>query len=223
MLNIKRFTFNLLCENTYLVWNDSFCVVVDPGFFIEKEKLIFFRFLQEHSLTPQAALLTHGHLDHIYGAKDLQEEYGSTVYLSDKDKFLLPENIKTAKVFGVAPPRIDFSSENVLDGDVLKFGDAQFKVLATPGHSPGGVCFLEEKEKVLFSGDTLFAGTIGRSDLQGGDYDVEMESIFTKLLVLDGDVRVLPGHGNETSIAEERTQNPMFEPFNEPFENESES
>jgi glyoxylase-like metal-dependent hydrolase (beta-lactamase superfamily II) len=106
----------------------------------------------------------------------------------------------------------------VKEGDVIKIGNLNFEVIETPGHTPGGVCYLERNEKILFSGDTLFAGSIGRTDNQWADYDALMSGIFTKLMELDGDITVIPGHGPETTIATERTTNPFLMPFNEPFE-----
>ena len=109
----------------------------------------------------------------------------------------------------------------IKDGDIIEWGDNnRWEVLATPGHTPGGVCFLDRTEKLLVSGDTLFAGSIGRTDNQWGDYDALMESIFGKLMPLDGDIEVIPGHGPHTSIADERTKNPFLMPFNEPLEEE---
>ena len=101
---------------------------------------------------------------------------------------------------------------------MIEVGELRFEVIETPGHSVGGLCFLERSEKVLFSGDTLFAGAIGRSDHPGGDYDLLMKSIFTKLLALDGETKVIPGHGPNTDIATERMTNPFLMPFNEPYE-----
>ena len=98
----------------------------------------------------------------------------------------------------------------------MKIGDIELKAIATPGHTPGGLCWFSEGEKVLFSGDTLFAGTIGRTDLPGGDYDVLMKSVLEKLMTLPEDTMVLPGHGGDTTIGREAATNPFLEPFNEP-------
>ena len=108
--------------------------------------------------------------------------------------------------------------DQATEGDVIEVGNMHFKVLETPGHTRGGLCFYEPAEQILFSGDTLFAGAIGRTDHPGGDYDQLMKSIFEKLMVLDGPVKVIPGHGPCTDIATERTTNPFLMPFNEPFE-----
>jgi glyoxylase-like metal-dependent hydrolase (beta-lactamase superfamily II) len=106
----------------------------------------------------------------------------------------------------------------VAGGDVVNVGELRFEVIETPGHTKGGVCFYERSEKTLFCGDTLFAGAIGRTDHPGGDYDTLMRSIFEKLLHLDGETAVIPGHGPSTDIATERMTNPFLMPFNEPYD-----
>ena len=115
-------------------------------------------------------------------------------------------------------PELKFESKGIEDGEVLELADMKIEVIFTPGHTPGGVCYLLRDEKVMFTGDTLFAGTIGRTDLPGGDYDKLIVSIMDKLMGLPGDVDVLPGHGRKTTIADERTHNPFLQPFNEPEE-----
>ena len=118
---------------------------------------------------------------------------------------------------------MSFETRELVEGQTLRFAQddkVSFKVIATPGHTPGCVCFYSEQAKVLFSGDTLFAGSIGRTDVDGGDYDKEIVSIMEKLMELPGDVEVYPGHGPATSIAVERTSNPFLQPFNEPWESE---
>jgi glyoxylase-like metal-dependent hydrolase (beta-lactamase superfamily II) len=118
------------------------------------------------------------------------------------------------KAFGLPVPE---AFEAAPESSRIKVGSLEFEVIETPGHTPGGVCFLERNEKVLISGDTLFAGAIGRTDHPGGDYDLLMKSIFEKLMCLDGDITVIPGHGPDTSIADERMTNPFLLPFNEPM------
>ncbi len=107
----------------------------------------------------------------------------------------------------------------VQDGDVIEWGEGRrWEVLSTPGHTPGGICFLDREAKLLFSGDTLFAGAIGRTDNRWGDYDALIAGIFRKLMVLDGDINVIPGHGGRTTIADERAKNPFLMPFNEEYQ-----
>jgi glyoxylase-like metal-dependent hydrolase (beta-lactamase superfamily II) len=112
----------------------------------------------------------------------------------------------------------DIQVRYITENDSIEVGNLHFDVLETPGHTAGGVCYLEHQDKVLFCGDTIFAGAIGRTDHPGGDYDQIMKSIFEKLMCLEGDIAVIPGHGPETDIATERMTNPFLMPFNEPYE-----
>jgi glyoxylase-like metal-dependent hydrolase (beta-lactamase superfamily II) len=163
-------------------------------------------------------MLTHGHFDHILGTAELARDFGGLpVYMHPADKFTLEKNEYFSRCFGVPMPEA-FETTDVCEGSVIEVGSLRFEVIETPGHTVGGVCYLERSEKVLFSGDTLFAGAIGRTDHPGGDYDKLMESIFTKLLHLEGETRVIPGHGPCSEIATERMTNPFLMPFNEPYE-----
>ena len=133
-----------------------------------------------------------------------------------------PENREQFKSFdrmssrmGITAPDYSFSVTEVGDNDTIDAGGFRFKVITTPGHSPGGVCYLEETEKIMFTGDTLFAGTIGRTDLLFGEYDDLIRSVMEKLIWLDPDIVIYPGHGPSSTIGVERTGNPFLEPFNE--------
>ena len=165
-------------------------------------------------MKPAAVLLTHGHMDHIYGVAELQRRFGIPVYMS-------PEDIKTMEYydrvgkFGIAVADRSFTITPVADGSVVEAAGFRFRVIGTPGHSPGSVCWFCEEEGVLFTGDTLFAGAIGRTDLIYGEYDDEIRSIMEKLVLLDGDIRIFPGHGGTSTIGAERVSNPFLEPFNE--------
>ena len=142
------------------------------------------------------------------------------VYMDPADRGTLENAGYFCTMFGFNTPQTDVRTEDIHDGDRIRFGNTEFEVLSTPGHTPGGVCFYDAADKVLFSGDTLFAGSIGRTDHPGGDYDRLMEGIFSKLMVLDGDVDVIPGHGPHTTVSDERTRNPFLQPFNEPYTDE---
>ena len=192
------------------------CVVTDPGFYNEEEHREFFSWLEENGMTPEAVLVTHGHTDHIYGAKELQDRYGGIpIFMNKRDQVELDRCFTLNRKLGLNPPATDFRYTSAEDGDVLNLAGMTFRVITTPGHSPGGVCYLEEREKVLFTGDTLFAGTIGRTDFANSNYDDEIRSIMEKLIWLDGDIEIYPGHGASSTIARERTTNPFLEPFNE--------
>ena len=221
-VNVKSFCVNPFRENCYLLWNEAGdCVIVDPGCYDEGETRAVEDFVSSGGLTPKAIWLTHGHFDHLFGAATLSRTYKIPVYISPKDRFILDLDGEFAEGVGLTAPDVDFETCDLKDGEVLTdLGGTPFTVIATPGHTPGGVCFYSEEEKLLLCGDTLFAGAIGRSDLMGGDYDQEIVGIMEKLMVLPGDVKVLPGHGPGSSIAVERTTNPFLQPFNEPWENE---
>ena len=241
-VNVKLFCVNSFRENCYLLWNEAGnCVIVDPGCYDGDEIRSVEEFVSSKGLTPKAIWLTHGHFDHLFGVAELSRTYGIPVYMSPEDRFILDLDGEFARGVGLAAPDVDFETVDLSDGQILRFAqddkgvilndskdvilnDSEespgFIVIATPGHTPGGVCFYSEEAKLLISGDTLFAGAIGRSDLVGGDYDEEIAGIMEKLMVLPGDVEVLPGHGPGSSIAVERTTNPFLQPFNEPWEDE---
>lgn len=192
-------------------------VIVDPGF-LEDEVGELYDYLESGAgngpIVPEAVLLTHSHFDHMLAAKVLQDRYGIPVYMHPDEKVTLQLDSKYVAKENIRGFQPDFRPTPVADGDILSFG-MQFRVIATPGHTPGGVCYYEEKAGVLFSGDTLFAGTIGRTDLEYGDYDSLIRSIMEKLILLPGCTEVYPGHGRPTTIASERVNNPFLEPFNE--------
>lgn len=217
-MEIRRFIFNLLSENTLILSGmPGKCVIVDPGFNSPEERGTLLDYLSTASLVPEAVLLTHGHMDHVYGVAELQRLYGMPVYMSDADWPVLEYFQRVAK-FGIPVPDINFTTTPVEDGSRIKAAGLEFLVITTPGHSPGGVCYLEEKEGAIFTGDTLFAGAIGRTDLYLSEYDDLIRSIMEKLMTLPGDINVYPGHGAPSTIGEERMTNPFLEPFNEPEE-----
>lgn len=219
MLNILQFSFNLFQERAAIAFRDGGkCVVTDPGFCSPEEEEEFLSALRSHSLVPEAILLTHAHFDHIYGVKTLQDLYGIPVYMHPAEKPVLEYDREMASRFGIREPDCSFSTEDIADGDTIEAAGIRFEVIATPGHTPGGVCWLDREDKVLFSGDTLFAGAIGRTDFKYGEYDDEIRSIMEKLIILDPDIRLCPGHGPDSTIGHERTHNPFLEPFNEPEE-----
>ena len=224
MIQLKQFIFNPFQTNCFLVWDDNgLCAVVDPGYKdAEKEQIV--AFIKSRNLTPACILLTHGHFDHIYGLADFASTFSVPVYMDMKETYSFEHtNPYVCGSYGLELPILP--GEGVVlkdskDGDKIQVGALTFEALQTPGHSVGGLCFLERNEKVLFSGDTLFAGAIGRTDHPGGDYDLMMKSIWEKLMGLDGDTKVLPGHGPSSEIAKERMTNPFIMPFNEPYEEE---
>ncbi len=219
MIHIEHLTFNSFQTNCFVLWDETGkCVIADPGCSSDKEISRIKGLITEKNLEPVCILLTHCHFDHTYGVAELARSYGIPVYAGKEETFTVETtNPYICRNFGLPLPE-EFSMNLVSEGDSVEAGSLRFEALDTPGHSKGGLCWLERNEKVLLSGDTLFAGAIGRTDHPGGDYDVLMRSIFEKLLMLDGDTRVLPGHGPSSDIATERMTNPFLLPFNEPYE-----
>lgn len=211
---VKALTFNPLETNCYLIAdNDGAVAVVDPGCYGDKEAAALEEALD--GLRPEAILLTHGHPDHVYGVARLARKYGIPVMLSADDKYIMERCGTLASMFGLHDVDLGFTTVPVSDGDLVKVGRLELRAMATPGHTPGGVSWYCASEKVVFSGDSLFAGSIGRTDMPGGDYDFLMDSILHKLMTLPEDTLVLPGHGPETTIGREAATNPFLEPFNE--------
>lgn len=216
MKNVRHFYFNDFRECCHVAWKDSGnAVIVDPGAATEEERRELKDFISESGLRPLAILLTHGHFDHIYATVHLQEFYGIPVYMNSRDEAVLEQARKFAPQFGMPVPDCSFRHEQAVEGAPLAIGDFSFEVIETPGHTPGCVCYLNREDGYVFTGDTLFAGAIGRTDLELSDYDSEIISIMEKLMMLDSDIVVYPGHGRFSDIGTERMTNPFLEPFNE--------
>ena len=198
MLTIQRFVCNMLQENCYVVSDETRqCVIVDCGAYYPEEKAAIKEYISENNLTPVHLLATHGHLDHNFGNKFIDDEYGLKVELHKDDEDYITHYEKQADKFfqldvcDKLPP----VGRLLEDKDTIDFGSHHFTVVATPGHSQGGVFFYCEEEKVCFSGDTLFQGSIGRTDLGGGSMFMLIQSLRT-ICQWPDDVVVLPGHGN---------------------------
>ena len=211
MLKIACLPFNPIQENTYVLWDETNeCVVIDAGNSSPREDAALDNFIAEHGLKPVLAANTHGHFDHTLGVEHLKQRYGIPFALSSKDAFLLENAATSGSIFGVkvgAMPTV----ERDLDGEQeILFGKTSLRVLRTPGHTPGHVAFFDEGSKSLFTGDTLFRESIGRTDLPGGDYSWIMRSILDVLVPLGDEVHVYPGHGPESTIGHEVLYNPFI-------------
>jgi glyoxylase-like metal-dependent hydrolase (beta-lactamase superfamily II) len=217
MVNYKIFHFNMYAAACTVIWgNDKRCAIVDPCCQSDAEKEELGGFLAREGLTPKAILLTHGHPDHICYVREMQALYNIPAYLSPADKAMLSLFQLFGKIIKMEPD-IAFTTTDATDGMEIRIGEnLRFKVIATPGHTPGGTCYYSEEGPLLLSGDTLFAGRVGRTDFNGSDYDALIRSIEQRLVPLPGDTFVIPGHGPTTTIAVERTTNPYIVNFNEP-------
>ncbi len=210
-MKIARLIFNPIQENTYVVWDDTLqAAIIDAGNAGERENEVLEKFLSDNGLKPVLALNTHGHFDHLLGVNFLQDRYGVKLAMSSKDEFLLKNASVSAELFGVRagdmPEGIDIDLEQM---EVITFGSTTLKVIPVPGHTPGHVAFYEPESKVLFTGDTLFRESIGRTDLPGGDYSWIMRSIIDNLLPLGDDVKIYPGHGDVSDLGHEAMYNPF--------------
>ncbi len=216
MLKVKSFSFNAFEERTILLWDETGeGVVVDPGCCSDAEHDALDCEIAKEGITLKAVWLTHGHLDHIYGVNHIVAKWAVPVLMHPDDRQILDYNPRMAQAFGMSDPGLVPATMDIEDGQELRFGKTSFKVYATPGHTPGSVSFWSEEERLLLSGDTLFAGSIGRTDLPGGNYDKLIVSLMDGIMGLDGDTDVIPGHGPVTNIGRERTHNPFLQPFNE--------
>jgi len=210
-MEIKTFFFNPIRTCCYVAWDETQeCVIVDPGCNGQREFQRLVDFITLTKLKPVKVLLTHGHFDHILGLADVAAKWPVDVCLNPADRPLLPKSVEWARDLGLAVKSYEGPIADLADGDIVRFGNTELTVLATPGHTRGGVCFHSAKDAVVFTGDTLFAGSIGRTDLEEGNLEDLLESISKKLLPLDGDTVVLPGHGPATSIGYERSTNPFL-------------
>lgn len=210
-MKIATLTFNPIQENTYVVWDESMeCIVIDAGNSNERENAALDNFIAQHGLKPVMAVNTHGHFDHTLGVEHLRQTYGIPFALSRKDQFLLDGAEVGGTVYGVkigAMPTIDLDLDTTPE---VRFGTTVLRVIPVPGHTPGHVAIYDAQSKVVFTGDTLFRESIGRTDLPGGDYSWIMRSILDNLLPLGDEVKVYPGHGPETTIGHESIYNPFI-------------
>ena len=200
LMNIKRIVTSVYTENCYIFWDKANNGgVIDPGSDFNKIDT----FITENKINIRTILLTHSHFDHIGAAEELSKKYGISVKMAYSEKEVLEEPENSLEVNFEVPEKIEYFRE----GDIINIGDIRLKVIETPGHTKGSVCFYEEKEKILFAGDTLFRTTVGRWDLPTGSYKDLEDSIKNKLYILPDDVKVHSGHGFSTTIGKEKGSN----------------
>ena len=214
MFHYKRFVVNPVEENCYIIWDDNSRegAVIDCGAWSKDEHRQIANFIREHGITLKYALQTHMHFDHCLGLGQIASYYGLTPMCHPAD----------VPVYEGAPDmvqkwfRVDISDmlpevdPCISESHALNLGDNAIQVLHTPGHTPGGVCYYIPQARIVITGDTLFRMGIGRTDLPGGDYRQELESIENKIFTLPADTKVLPGHGPESTVDEEMSSNPYI-------------
>lgn len=210
-MKVARLIFNPLQENTYVVWDESGeAVIIDAGNSSEQELEALRKFVAEHSLKVVMAVNTHGHFDHLLGVAAVCEEWGVPFALSSKDEFLLRQASVHAELFGVRSGDLKEIDLDLDKEESIRFGESELKIIKTPGHTPGHVCLYSPEHKILFTGDTLFRESIGRTDLPGGDYSWIMRSIIDNILPLGDEVKIYPGHGDMSDLGHESMYNPFI-------------
>lgn len=210
MLSIRCFEFNPILENTYVIFNEAGqCCIIDPGCYFEEERQELKKFVEENNLVPIYLINTHCHLDHVFGNKFVSETWNLPLHLHEIEKMVLSFAPQSAQMYGLPFENYLGTLKFLKEGDIINIGDNELKVLFTPGHSPGSVSLYCEKGGFLISGDVLFSGSIGRTDLPGGSFEQLEASIREQLYTLPNATKVYPGHGGGTSIGFEKKNNPF--------------
>ena len=213
MFTIKQFVFSPIQENTYVLYNETGeCLIIDPGCYFGNERNELKEFIQESGLTPKYLLNTHCHLDHVFGNKFVFTTYSLVPHIHEKELPVLERAAEAGIRWGM--PFDNYKGELIFlrEGDTIRLGNDELKVLFAPGHSPGHIAFYCAAQHFVIGGDVLFHRSIGRTDLPGGDYDTLIESIRSVFFNLPDDTTVYPGHGPETTIGYEKVHNPFLIP-----------
>lgn len=209
---IHIFTFNAFAENTYVLYDETReCAIVDPGCYDKDEQEALAGFIRTENLTPVRLINTHCHIDHVLGIPFICETYGLQPEIHKGELPVLQYAEQIGLMYGTPVEHMPAPGKFLDEGDIVHFGNTQLEIFYTPGHSPASICFYHRGSKQLISGDVLFKESIGRTDLPGGDYETLMQSIFNKLMILDDDVKVYPGHMDSTEIGTERRWNPFLQ------------
>jgi glyoxylase-like metal-dependent hydrolase (beta-lactamase superfamily II) len=211
-MKIKQFVFNDFQENTYIVYDEKTkaCFIIDPGCYTNTEQQTLKSFITANGLKPKKLLNTHCHIDHVFGNNFVAKTFGIDLAIHKNDLATLQAVPDYAPVYGFSVEPSVEPKEFLEDKQIIGLGDESFEVLYVPGHSAGHVAFVNHQQKFVISGDVLFYGSIGRTDLPGGDYNTLINSIKSKLFPLGDDYTVYSGHGPATSIGFERVNNPFL-------------
>lgn len=212
-MKIKEFRCNPFAENTYLLYDEtSEAIIIDCGCLYDDEKTIMANFISKNNLTIKHLINTHLHIDHIFGNEWAARTFGVLPQAHQADEFLIEQAVAQARLFGIYEEVKPQALGNYLnEGDLIRFGNQDLQILHVPGHSAGSLCFYSEKEDFVIVGDVLFRGSIGRTDLPGGNYAQLISQINSKLLTLPDETTVYSGHGISTTIGQERRTNPFLQ------------
>ena len=212
MTKVYQLTYGQFAENTYVIADDDLnAIIIDPGMYHPEENAQFFEFINSHQLKPCRLLLTHAHLDHVFGVNWINKTYGLTPEIHFDDQIVYESAVVVAKQYGLNMNQLVPSNISLIHNQVFKFGGSEFRIIHTPGHSPGSVCFRNDNEGYVISGDVLFQGSIGRTDLPGGDFNVLIRSINEHIINLAEDTIVYSGHGPVTTVGQEKISNQFLQ------------
>ena len=215
-LTVRSFVVSPFAENTYVVSSGGEAALIDPGTATAAEREAVEAYVEAEGLRVRHLLLTHGHLDHVFGAAHFADRYGATAdhggwRLHPADEPLLANAVRQGQMYGVAVDAPPAPAAPLVPGETVALGDAAFEVRHVPGHSPGSVAFYSAADGLVIAGDALFAGSVGRTDLWQGDTDTLLASIRDQLLTLPDETAVYSGHGPATTVGAERRSNPFLQ------------
>ena len=212
MITVKTFVFNVFSENTYLLYDETKeAVLIDCGCMLATEEKMLAEFVSQNTLQIKRLLCTHLHFDHVLGNNFVYQTYGIKPEAHRKDAKMLPSIKEQTKSMKVHLP-VSFIDVNdyLVGNDVIRFGDSELVTMLVPGHSPGSLAFYSQKDGIIIVGDTLFNGSIGRTDLWKGNHDMLVAAIKDKILHLPDETIVYPGHGPSTTVIQEKIHNPFL-------------
>jgi hydroxyacylglutathione hydrolase len=211
MSKIRSFVNNPYQENTYILYDETGeCAIIDPGMYTAAEQNAVVNFIRDNQLKPTLLLNTHCHIDHVLGNKLVFDLYGLKPQFHQGEQYILEAVPAYAPQMGIRYELSPSPDHYLPETGTVSFGNTELQLIFAPGHSPAHLCFYDEADNLLVGGDVLFRGSIGRSDLPGGDYDLLIRNIREKLFILPDDCTVYPGHGPETTIGFEKKHNPFF-------------
>ncbi|HEY1053578.1 MAG TPA: MBL fold metallo-hydrolase [Emticicia sp.] len=211
MIHIHYFTFSPFSENTYVLWDETKeAVIIDPGCLAQYEKEELADFIADNQLTVKHLLQTHTHLDHVFGSAYVKRKFSVKMLMHEKELPVLRDVESRCKIWGIQGYEPVEADGFINEGGTIKFGNSELEILFVPGHAPGHIAFVNHAQKFVIGGDVLFRGSIGRYDFPLSSYTDLMNSINTKLMTLDDDYKVYPGHNEPTTIGLERRTNPYL-------------
>ena len=211
MIKVEKFVVNPLGENSFVLSDETGeSIFIDPGFFYREEKREIKEYIADNNLKPVKIANTHCHFDHIMGVEFIRNEYNIPFCAHADDSFWVEKATEQGNMYGFEMKPISPINEFLVEKEYVKFGNSQLEIIHIPGHAPGHVVFYSKEDKILIAGDVLFYGSIGRTDLPGGDYETLISNIKSKLFLLPDDTKVYCGHGPETTLGFEKSSNPFL-------------